>query len=58
MLNNREKNVLEGFCKKYKITNQGKFMRETVIKAILKQYDEDYPTLFDDQPNLFTARNY
>jgi len=56
LLNDREKKVLDSYCKKYKITNQSKFMRETIITAILKHYDADYPTLFDNPPSLFTQR--
>jgi hypothetical protein len=54
LLNEREKKVIDSYCRKYKITNQSKFMRETIITAILKKYDEDYPSLFDDQPTLFS----
>jgi hypothetical protein len=54
--NEKELSVINGFCKKYKITNQSKFMRETIITAILQKYDEDYPSLFDEQqsPSLFS----
>jgi hypothetical protein len=35
-------------------------MRETIIATILRQFDEDYPSLFEDQPNLFapSKKNY
>ena len=32
-------------------------MRETIITAILQKFDEDYPSLFEDQPNLFASSN-
>jgi len=32
-------------------------MREAIITEILKQFDKDYPSLFDDQPNLFTENH-
>lgn len=52
--NSRELRVLEGFCDKYQINNRSKFMRESIITTILKQLDEDAPTLFDEsKPNLF-----
>lgn len=52
--NNKEINVIEQYCKKYKIDNRSQFMREAIIKSILKKMDEDYPTLWDGyQLNLF-----
>jgi len=46
MFNNKELNVIESYCQKYRINNRSKFMREAVISSILKKLDEDYPTLF------------
>ena len=55
MLNRRELNALDAFCEKYKITNRSKFMREAIITTILKKFDEDHPSLFEDEePNLFS----
>lgn len=48
-LNDKEKIVLDNFCKKYKIEKKAKFVRETLFTAILKRLDEDYPTLFDEK---------
>jgi len=32
-------------------------MREAIMTEILKQFDEDYPTLFEfEKPNLFYAK--
>ena len=54
MLNRREMNALNAFCEKYKISNRSKFMREAIITTILKKFDEDYPSLFDDgETDLF-----
>lgn len=44
--NTSEIEAIEMYCKKYKITNRSKFLRETVITKILKQFDTDYPRLF------------
>ncbi len=53
--NNKEINVIEQYCKKYKIDNRSQFMREAIIRSILKKMDEDYPTLWDGyQLSLFT----
>ncbi len=47
LFNEMEQNALENYCKKYKVSNRSKFIRETVVTAILKQFDKDYPSLFD-----------
>ncbi len=54
MFNNREIQALNAYCSKYKITNKSRFMQETIITAILKKFDKDYPSLWDDgEKNLF-----
>ena len=45
--NDLEHKALENYCKKYKIENRSKFMREAIVTTILKQFDKDYPSLFD-----------
>jgi hypothetical protein len=53
--NNREMNAIEAYCKKYKVDNRSKFMRETILTQILSRFDKDYPTLFEiEKPNLFS----
>jgi hypothetical protein len=47
LFNELEQSALESYCRKYKIDNRSKFMRETIVTAILKQFDKDYPSLFD-----------
>jgi hypothetical protein len=48
LLNELEQNAFENYCKKYKVANRSKFMRETIVTAILTQFDKDYPSLFDN----------
>ena len=55
--NNKELTAIDVYCKKYRIDNKSRFMRETIILAILKKFDEDYPTLWDD-PQLKLFSNY
>jgi len=45
-----ENKALEKYLKKYKVKNSAKFFRETIMKTILSQFDQDYPTLFDVPP--------
>ncbi|MFW6223039.1 MAG: hypothetical protein ACOC3T_05460 [Bacteroidota bacterium] len=53
--NRRELSAIDQFCRQYKIKNKSKFMRETIITAVLKKFDDDYPRLFEDEhPTLFS----
>ena len=49
LLNEKEKEAIESYCKKYKITNRSKFMRETLIGAVMEKFVADYPTLFNKE---------
>lgn len=53
LFNKREIQAINHYCKKYKIRNKSKFMREIIISSILKKFDEDYPSLFEKKPTLF-----
>ena len=46
LLNDLEYEALNKYCKKYKVENRSKFIREAVITSILEKFDKDYPTLF------------
>jgi hypothetical protein len=49
MLNDLEFQALNKFLKKYKLGNRAKFLRETVMSAVIKKFEEDYPRLFADE---------
>lgn len=49
LLNDKEFEAIEAYCKKYKIDNRSKFMREIVMRFIMDKFLSDYPTLFDKQ---------
>jgi hypothetical protein len=52
--NNKEMNAINNYCKKYKIKNRSKFMREAIITEVLRKFDKNYPTLWDEpQLRLF-----
>lgn len=57
LLNTREMRAFNSYLKKYKVTNKSKFMRETIVSAILKKFDDDHPTLFefDQEPKLYSG---
>lgn len=47
MLNEKEQKALDRYCAKYGIENRSRLIRESLMRAILKQLDNDQPTLFD-----------
>jgi hypothetical protein len=51
MLNNREMRALGIYCSRYRVKNKSEFLRETVMKAILKRFEEEHPTLWEE-PDL------
>lgn len=53
LFNKREIQAIDHYCKRYKIRNKSKLMREMIITSVLKQFDEDYPSLFEKKPTLF-----
>ena len=57
MFNDRELNALNSFFDKYKINNRSKYMREAIITAILRKFDEDYPTLWEEEERTLFSNN-
>jgi len=47
ILNEEENNALNRYISKYKVLNKSKFIRETLMIAIIRKFEEDHPTLFD-----------
>ena len=57
MLNNREARDLGIYCSRYRISNKSEFLRETLMKAILKRFDEEHPSLWEEpEPTLFNQQ--
>ena len=46
-LNDEENKALNRYISKYKVQNKSKFIRETLMIAIIRKMEEDHPTLFD-----------
>ena len=46
MLNDREMEAIERYLAKYRIKNKSRFYRETIVRHILKQMEQDTPELF------------
>lgn len=49
LVNANEKQTIDNYLRKYRISNRSRWMRETLITFILKNLDQDYPTLFNEQ---------
>mgnify|MGYP000911946922 CR=1 FL=1 len=47
-LNEQEYEFIENHLKRYKIKNKSRWLRETLLLAIYKEMEENYPTLFDE----------
>lgn len=48
LLNDSEMRALEQYCARYTVSNRSRLIRETLMRDILKRFDKDSPTLFDD----------
>jgi hypothetical protein len=54
MFNDREMRALDIYCNRFRIRNRSEFFRETIMKAIIKRFDEEHPTLWEEpEPTLF-----
>jgi hypothetical protein len=54
MLNDREMRALTIYCSRYRVKNKSEFLRETIMKTIIKRFEEEHPTLWEDiDPTLF-----
>jgi metal-responsive CopG/Arc/MetJ family transcriptional regulator len=47
LLNDSEMRALNRYCEKYGVKNRSRFVRELVMRGVLKQFEKDAPTLFD-----------
>ena len=49
LLSEEEVQIVDRYLKKYRITNKGRWMRETLLSFIHRNMmEEDYPTLFNE----------
>ncbi len=48
LLSDGEMQVVERYLARYRITNRGRWLRETVLSFIHRHLEEDYPTLFKE----------
>jgi hypothetical protein len=54
MLNNREMRAFGIYCSRFRVKNKSEFLRETIMKYILKRFEDEHPTLWEEnEPDLF-----
>jgi ABC-type dipeptide/oligopeptide/nickel transport system ATPase component len=53
LFNSLEMGAIHKYCNQFRIRNRSKFMREAIVTEVLKRFDKNYPTLFDNQLRLF-----
>jgi hypothetical protein len=47
--NDIENDAFDRYCKQYKVKNKSKVIREMILSSIWKDFNQNYPTLFDKQ---------
>jgi hypothetical protein len=56
-LNSREMKALSVYCSRYRIQNKAGFLRETLMKEIVRRFNDEHPTLWEENaPDLFNQR--
>jgi hypothetical protein len=57
MLNNKEMRALDIYCARFRVNNKSEFLRETIMKAIIKRFEDEHPTLWEERErDLFNQR--
>lgn len=49
LFNERELKAIEHYCQRFKVNNRSQFMREAIITEVLRKFEDNYPTLWEDQ---------
>jgi len=57
MLNKREMRALGIYCNRYRVKNKSEFLRETIMKAILKRFEEEHLTLWEENEHTLFNQN-
>lgn len=48
LMSEDERQIVDRYLEKYKITNKSRWLRETILMFVYKKMEEDYPTLFGE----------
>ncbi len=46
LFNSCELEAINHYCRRYRVRNKSKFLREAIISKVLNRFDQDYPRLF------------
>jgi UTP-glucose-1-phosphate uridylyltransferase len=57
MLNSREMKALGVYCTRYRVKNKSEFLRATIMKAILKRFEDEHPTLWEENEHSLFNQN-
>jgi hypothetical protein len=57
MLNNREMRALGIYCNRFRVKNKSEFLRETIMKAILKRFEKEHPSLWEETEHTLFNQN-
>ncbi|MDR2928397.1 MAG: hypothetical protein LBV41_09415 [Cytophagaceae bacterium] len=49
LLNDKENEAVDAYCKKYMIESKTAFMRELILRTVMERFMDDYPSLFDKE---------
>lgn len=44
--NSQEMDAINAYCKKFRISSKGAFLRESIMEKIIKELEDNHPTLF------------
>ena len=47
VLNDKELNALEAYCKRFRVKNKSRFARTVLMSTVIERLEQSSPTLFD-----------
>jgi hypothetical protein len=47
VLNDKEEKALDAYCKRFRVKNKSRFIREVLMSAVITRLEQSSPTLFD-----------
>jgi len=57
MLNKREMRAFGIYCNRFRVKNKSEFLRETIMKTILKRFEDEHPTLWEENETDLFSQN-
>jgi hypothetical protein len=47
VLNDKEEKALDAYCKRFRVKNKSRLIREVLMSAVITRLEQSSPTLFD-----------